>query len=378
MSSDVTQQPTPEPKPQAPLSPALSPPGAPLQPPAPRPAAPNKTMKRVVFWSLLLGLPLLFFFLMIAGLSSLLGGFGGSSGSISEKNYSKRMWTSGRNKIAIIHLEGSILSADGFIKKQIERVMDDETVKGVVFRISSPGGLVTASDHIYQQLLEMRDTCYGRSSGDKLPMVVSMGGMAASGGYYVAMAVGDTPNSIYAETTTWTGSIGVIIPNYDVSKAFEKIGVKEDAIGSHPLKGMGSIGRELSPEARKILKGLVDNSAAKFKRIVKKGRPKMSEQQIEELATGQVFHLEDALAKGLVDKEGYLEDAIRGVIEMAGLDEGKVRVVEYERQPTLIDLLIARAEAPRTEVEILLELAKPQACYLAPGHSLLGASGERR
>lgn len=361
--SDVTPANSPDsPAPQAPQAQPQSPPPGLSPQAAARKAAQGKAVRRTVFWVLLLGGPLTLIFLVVVGIGSL---FSPSSQSLIEKNYSKRQWTSGRHKIAIIHLDGTIMSGEGFIKKQIEQVMSDSAVKGVVFRVNSPGGLVTASDHIYRQLLELREE--RGSGGEKLPMVVSMGGMAASGGYYVSMAVGDTPEAIYAEPTTWTGSIGVIIPHYNAAGFMKEHGFEEDSVASHRLKGMGSFAKQMTPEIKAIFQGLVDDSFEGFKKIVKAGRPKLSDEQIAALATGQVYSTSQALENGLVDKQGYLEDAIRGVIEMAGLSEGQVRVVKYERQPTLLDLLMAKSEPPPSEMAALLEITKPQAYYLALG-----------
>ncbi len=181
------------------------------------------------------------------------------------------------------------------------------------------------------------------------------------------MAVGDTPEAIYAEPTTWTGSIGVIIPHYNAAGFMKEHGFEEDSVASHRLKGMGSFAKQMTPEIKAIFQGLVDDSFEGFKKIVKAGRPKLSDEQIAALATGQVYSTSQALENGLVDKQGYLEDAIRGVIEMAGLSEGQVRVVKYERQPTLLDLLMAKSEPPPSEMAALLEITKPQAYYLAPG-----------
>src|SRR5215213_11445211 len=185
-----------------------------------------------------------------------------------EKYYS--LSETAADKIAIIKVEGAILDADGFIKKQIDRVREDDSVKAVVLRIDSPGGTVTASDFLYHHL---RDMVKDRD----IPVVVSMGGICASGGYYMAMAAGDGEDVIYAEPTTWTGSIGVVIPHYDFSGLLSSWNVKDDSIASHKFKLMGSPTRQLTPEEkaeeRKLLQELVDESFERFKQIVLTGRP---------------------------------------------------------------------------------------------------------
>ena len=150
--------------------------------------------------------------------------------------------------IGAIPAIGGIPDADSFVKRQIDHVMKDENVKAVVLRVDSPGGSVSGSDYIYHHLRVMLGE-------RKIPLVVSMGGMAASGGYYVAMAVGHEPDTIFAEPTTFTGSIGVLIPHYDLAGLMDKIGAKEDSVLSAPLKGMGSLSRPLTGKERKIFQG---------------------------------------------------------------------------------------------------------------------------
>src|SRR5262249_41128055 len=123
-----------------------------------------------------------------------------------------------QQKVAIITIEGTILHSDGFAKWQIDQVAKDPDVKAVVVRVDSPGGTVTGSDYLYHHLKMLRD---GEHNGRKVPLVVSMGGIAASGGYYLSMAAGDVPDTIFAERTTWTGSIGVIIPHFSVADLLE-------------------------------------------------------------------------------------------------------------------------------------------------------------
>lgn len=268
------------------------------------------------------------------------------------------------DKVAVITLEGTILDGEGFVKRQIDHVRDDPSVKAVVLRVNSPGGTVSGSDYLYHHLKKMVDD-------RKLPLVVSMGGIAASGGYYVSMAVGDQhENVIFAEPTTWTGSIGVIIPHYDVSGLMQKWNIAEDSIKSHRLKQMGSPTRPMTEEEREILQGLVSEMFLRFKEIVQAGRPRFAkdESALDKVATGQVFTTPQALASGLVDREGFVEDAIDRVIQLANLDKENVRAVKYKHLGGVFDLLDLRArstaKSPVSELSALLELATPRAYYL--------------
>jgi len=266
-----------------------------------------------------------------------------------------------RQKVAIISIDGVILDEDdGFVKRQIDRAKEDEDVKAVVLRVNSPGGTVTGSDYLYHHLREMRE--------DRgFPVVVSMGSLAASGGYYVSMAVGQTPDSIFAEPTTWTGSIGVIIPHYDLSTLLGEWGIEDDSIASHPLKNMGSFAKQMTEEERRIFQELVDETFTRFKEIVQSGRPqfKQDPEALEALATGQVYTAWQAREHGLVDKIGFLEAAVDRAIELAQLDKEDVRVVKYRREPTLADVLMGARVSPRGfDLAEVLDLTVPRAYYL--------------
>lgn len=267
-------------------------------------------------------------------------------------------------KIAIIEVSGTIIEGeDSFTMKQIKRVEDDDEVVGIVLRVNSPGGTVTGSDYIYHHLRELLDK-------KKVPMVVSMGSVCASGGYYVAMAVGGQADAVFAEPTTWTGSIGVIIPHFDVSGGLTKFGISEDSIASGPLKRMGSPTRPMSEDERKIMQELVDDSFKGFKQIVMNGRPKFKndEAALNAVATGQIFTAQQALAKGLVDKIGFVEAAIARATELAGETSDSVRCVKYEKRPTIFgELLGSELVAPArgsVDVSALFDLASPKAYYL--------------
>jgi protease-4 len=267
-------------------------------------------------------------------------------------------------KIAIIDVSGTIFEGeDSFADKQIKRVRDDSEVVGVVVRVNSPGGTVTGSDFIYHRLRELAEK-------RRLPIVVSMGSVCASGGYYVAMAVGNQSNTIFAEPATWTGSIGVIIPHFDISAGLAKLGISEDSIASAPLKKMGTPTRPMTEAERKILQTLVEESFRDFKDIVVSGRPKFKADPaaLNAVATGQIFTAKQALERGLVDRLGFIEDAITRATELAGESADTVRCVKYEKRPTLFgSLLGAEAAVPArgsAQAAALLDLAVPRAYYL--------------
>jgi len=264
----------------------------------------------------------------------------------------------GANKIAVIEVDGVIEDGE-LVKKQIDKVKADTKVKAIVLRVDSPGGTVTGSDFIYHHLKLVAEE-------RKLPIVVSMGGLAASGGYYVSMACGKTENVIFAEPTTWTGSIGVLIPHYNVAGLMEKWQIEDDTIKSRPLKGLGSITRKMTEDERKVFVELVNESFTRFKEIVKSGRPKLTDpKKLDDATTGQVFTTKQAIDLGLVDKEGFVEDAINRALELAQLEAGSTKVVKYHRPKSFVDALAgASASSNQSELKMLRNLTSPRAYYL--------------
>jgi protease IV len=275
----------------------------------------------------------------------------------------------GRDKVAVISVRGIILEGDGFVKQQIDRVRQDEHVKAVVVRVDSPGGTVTGSDYIYHHLQKLREE-------RQIPLVVSMGSIAASGGYYISMAVGDQERSIFAEHTTTTGSIGVIVPHYDLSGLLARYDVRDDSVSSHPRKQILSMTRSMSEEDRTLVQAYVNESFQRFKAIVKGGRPQLRQANAgdtlldavhgRDLATGEIFTAAQAREYGLIDEIGFIEDAIARATELAGLDATGVRVVHYQR-PLSLGNLVGMAEAADAEfpLEALWELSAPRAYFLA-------------
>jgi protease-4 len=301
---------------------------------------------------------IIFFAVVFLGLIIAPGSLSGDSDNKLEERYHS-LNKEGAFKVAIVEIDGTILDGEG-VKKQLDKIRADDKVKAIVLRVDSPGGTVTASDYIYHHLRKLIDE-------KKLPLVVSMGGLAASGGYYVSMACGTQENVIFAEPTTWTGSIGVIIPHYNVAGLMEKWQIEEDSIKSGPLKQVGSPTKKMTPEERAVLESLVKESFARFKEIVLSGRPKLKgkDDQIAKATTGQVFTTKQAVDLGLVDKEGFIEDAIDRAIQLASLDKSSTKAIRYHKQPTLADALIGVKTAPRSvELQMLHNLATPRAWYL--------------
>ena len=266
------------------------------------------------------------------------------------------------DKVAIVSVTGAILGGDGFVRAQLDQAEEDEAVKAIVLRVDSPGGTVSGSDEIHHRLaklVEKRD----------IPVVVSMGGIAASGGYYVAMANRGKDDVIFAEPATLTGSIGVIIPHFDVSQALRKYDIRDDSIASGPLKEMLSVSKDRTPELaekeRKLIQELVDDMFRRFKEIVKAGRPKLDNAAVDRVATGQIFTARQALEAGLVDRIGFLEDAIDRAVELAGLSAEKARVVKYTKPKGLLDEVLGGASPTgRVDLAAIAELTTPRGWYL--------------
>ena len=264
----------------------------------------------------------------------------------------------GANKIALIHVTGTIMPPfTKRILRNLEHARDDDKVKGIVLVIDSPGGLVADSHEIYHRLTELRK---------KKPVAVSMKSIAASGGYYVAMGAGEE-GRIYAEPTTWTGSIGVIIPRYEFAELAKKLGIDSKPIKTGQFKDALSPFHELSTDEEKIWKDIIHQAFDQFVRVIDDNRKPLNYEQVATLATGRIYTATDAKKNGLIDEIGYEEDAIADLQTRAELKD--VRVVTYESRPgvidRVIDLLLGSAETqdPAVQWRALLEASVPRAMY---------------
>jgi len=228
------------------------------------------------------------------------------------------------DRVAVIYLNGTIEEGQSsyfsegitprFVRKQLDRAAADPDIKGVVLRINSPGGSIAASQEIASMIKEFRK-----------PLVVSMGDMAASGGYYISAPA----RGIVAQPGTMTGSIGVIIQVMNMEGLYEMIGIEVETIKSGRHKDM--LDRQMTSEERELLQTMCDEAYEQFILAVAEGRG-LDPETVRELATGEVYLGSQALELGLVDRLGGIDEAIAYLAEMEGLS----RPVRYEfPRPTL-------------------------------------------
>lgn len=241
----------------------------------------------------------------------------------------------------------------GRLLEAIRHVAKSDEFKGAILVIDSPGGLVSDSHEIYHEL---------RKLAEKKPIFVSMKGIAASGGYYIAMGAGpDAP--IYAQPTTWTGSIGVIMPRYDASELAKKIGVEADSLVTGPLKETLNPLKPMTAEEKKVWDVILDESFQRFLKVIDDSRANLNLEQVRALATGQVYTADQALQNGLIDKIGYEEDALEALKTKLNLKQ--VRVVNFSHPKSLSESLLgatAKLQAP-DPFSRLLESSVPRAMY---------------
>ncbi len=204
------------------------------------------------------------------------------------------------------------------IVSQLEMARKDPNIRAVLFKIDSPGGSVTASDIIYNEIKAFKEDTGA-------VVVVSMMNITASGGYYVALAA----DHIMAHPTTMTGSVGVIFMRPNIRGLMNKLGISVDAHKSGRNKDMGSPFRDITEEEKKVIDSLIDTLGKRFIQRVKNHR-RISAEALEIIATARIFLADEALEKGLIDEIGYLPEAIDRAKDLAGLPQNS-RVVIYRR-----------------------------------------------
>jgi protease-4 len=206
------------------------------------------------------------------------------------------------------------------VREELKKAGDDRKVRALIVKINSPGGTVTASDIIYRELALFRERA-------KIPIVAAMMDVAASGGYYVALAA----DSVLAHPSTVTGSIGVIMVSLNAEGLMQKIGLATNTIKSGERKDMGSPFRALTPEERAIFQSVIDDLYGQFVAKVVERRG-IAADTARTLADGRVYTADQALRLKLIDRVGYMPDAIEAARRAAGLEEAKVIVYQRPRE----------------------------------------------
>ncbi len=240
-------------------------------------------------------------------------------------------------RVAVVYAEGAIVDGQGSLTdvggakfaREIRRLRQDDKVKAIVLRVNSPGGSAVASEHIQREL---------RLAAEKMPVVVSMGGYAASGGYWIS-AYGDR---VFAEPNTITGSIGVFGVLFNVQQLGDDLGISWDTVKTGELADAISISRPKTEQEMALFQRATDRFYADFIRKVAEGRG-LEPNHVEEIAQGRVWSGRQALEIGLVDELGGLADAIAYAAQAAGLRED-FRVTEFPRKKEFAEVLAEALE----------------------------------
>jgi protease-4 len=242
-----------------------------------------------------------------------------------------------QTKVAVIPIEDDIItdqSAANF-DLLLSDVEKDATVKAVVVEINTPGGSASASDEMYHRLLRFKQTT--KDAGRTVPVVISMRGLATSGGYYVSCA-GDY---VFAEPITLTGNIGVILPSFNLSKLVEEHGIEETTLTAtttgHSYKNAGSMFQPSNPLDRAYMQGIVDGLFAQFKAAVETGRATKLHDSAGDIFSGKAFLAQEAKDRGLIDEIGYPEKAYDYAAQAAGVSNKTV--VRLTPRTSILDML---------------------------------------
>ncbi len=249
-----------------------------------------------------------------------------------------------KNRIAILTVDGtiqdtgstsSLLGSDGynhgFFMQQLEQVKTDDSVKAIVLSVNSPGGGVVESAQIYRKIVEIQEET-------EKPIYVSMGSMAASGGYYISAPA----DKIFVNKETMTGSIGVIMQGINYGKLADKYGVEFVTIKSGQYKDIMSPTREMTESERGMLQEMIDDSYEDFVDIIEEGR-NMTEAEVKKVADGRILNGRQAIETGLADEIGFLEDTIAAI--KTDFDLENAEVFQYGYTPSFSSLFAMKAQS---------------------------------
>lgn len=295
---------------------------------------------------------------------SLLAGMGASMSSLGEEFVAeeKIISSGGRDRIAVIDIKGTIVrtadsseinssTASVDVIKLLDKAQEDKNVKAIVLDINSPGGYVSPTVDIYDKIQKVQD------AGKKV--VVSMGDAAASGGYYISSPA----DKIFAEKSTTTGSLGVIMTLMNFEGLFDKYGYEEIVIKSGELKDMGSWSRKMTDEERGVFQHFIDEAYDDFVKAIADGRG-MEESKVRRIADGRIYTGTQAKDLGLVDEVGGFWDAVDSAEVLAGISDATV--VEFSKQSTFKDEVlrnIAKITNYGINFEVLRSSSMPKYRY---------------
>ncbi len=226
------------------------------------------------------------------------------------------------SKVALVKVEGPIIDARS-VTEEISGYVKDSSIKAIVLRVNSPGGGVVPSQEIYDAV---------KKAAAKKTVVVSMGSVAASGGYYISAPA----SRIIANPGTITGSIGVIMEIPNVKGLMDKLGLKTEVIKSGKHKDIASPFRGIEAEERQILQGVMDDVHEQFIAAVSEGR-KMSVGDVRKIADGRIFSGRQAIKAGLVDELGDLDYAVKAAARMVGI-KGEPEVVSKKEKSSILEM----------------------------------------
>ncbi len=260
------------------------------------------------------------------------------------------------NRIVQLEVNGTIINNPGsgsnpfgsggyqheqFLKK-LEAIKKDDSIKGVLLYVNSPGGGVYESAQIHDQLLEIKKA--GKT------IYVSMGGMAASGGYYISAPA----DRIFASNETFTGSLGVIMQSINYQQLANDFGIKFNTFKSGEFKDIMSPTRPMSEEDRQIIQALVDESYEQFVEVIASGR-EMPKDKVYELADGRIYSGKQAVENGLVDEIGFKDEALNALQKKVG---GNPQVFKYKQNSigSFFNLPVAKSLLPNSEVRFIKQL----------------------
>ncbi|MFA6290371.1 MAG: signal peptide peptidase SppA [Victivallales bacterium] len=279
------------------------------------------------------------------------------------------------NKVAVIDIKGVIMNADGgfyqianskTICDQLDQARDDSKVKAVILRLDTPGGEVTAADIIHHKVMQLKD--------ENIKVVACMESVAASGGYYIAVA----SDYIIAHRLTTTGSIGVIIETFNYQSLFNKIGLQAEVYKSGEMKDMLNGARPRTEAEKLLVQNIITEVYDEFVNIVAEGRKSknITAEQIKttQIGDGRIFSGKKALELGLVDGVGFFEDAIDKAVDLAKISNN-YKVVSYKKVFSFSDFFMSM-KGPENKIKIDIPGMKSWTNMLEPGKVyLLPSSG---